>query len=209
MNPAGTVLITGATGTLGTLVARHLAAAGTAPRLLLASRRGPAAPGAGDLHAGLTALGAHVTIAACDAADPAALAALLAAIPPAHPLTAVIHAAGVLDDGIIAALTPERTDAVLRPKVDAAWNLHQQTRHLGLAAFTLFSSAAGTLGAPGQANYAAANTFLDALAAHRHSQGLPATSLAWGLWAQDSGITSHLTQADRPDNPRRQHADAL
>ena len=196
-DPAGTTLITGATGTLGTLVARHLAAAGTAPRLLLASRRGPAAPGAGDLHAGLTALGAHVTIAACDAADPAALAALLAAIPPAHPLTAVIHAAGVLDDATIAALTPERTDAVLRPKVDAAWNLHQQTRHLGLAAFTLFSSAAGTLGAPGQANYAAANTFLDALAAHRHSQGLPAASLAWGLWAQDSGMTSHLTHADR------------
>ena len=196
-DPDGTTLITGATGTLGTLIARHLAATGQARHLLLASRRGPAAPGATELEADLTRLGATVTLTASDTADPAALAALLAAIPPGHPLTTVIHAAGVLDDATIAALTPARLDTVLRPKVDAAWNLHQQTRHLNLAAFILFSSAAGTLGAPGQANYAAANTFLDALAAHRHAHGQPATSLAWGLWAQDSGITTHLTQADR------------
>jgi mycoketide-CoA synthase len=196
-DPAGTTLITGATGTLGTLIARHLATTHATTHLLLASRHGPQAPGATDLHTELTELGVTTTITACDTADPDALAALLAAIPASHPLTAVIHTAGILDDATITALTPERTDTVLRPKIDAAWNLHQQTRDLDLSAFTLFSSAAGTLGAPGQANYAAANTFLDALATHRHTHGLPATSLAWGLWAHDSGMTSHLTPADR------------
>jgi polyketide synthase 12 len=195
-NPEGTTLITGATGTLGALLARHLITTHSARHLLLASRHGPSAPGASDLETELTALGATITLAACDVADPGALAALIAAIPLEHPLTTVIHTAGVLDDGIIGALTPDRIDTVLRPKVDAAWNLHQQTRDLDLSGFVLFSSIAGTLGAPGQANYAAANTFLDALATDRLSQGLPATALAWGLWAQASGMTGQLSKAD-------------
>ncbi|MCD0451742.1 SDR family NAD(P)-dependent oxidoreductase [Actinocorallia sp. API 0066] len=191
-----TVLITGGTGALGGLLARHLVTAHGVRHLLLTSRRGPDAPGAAGLHADLTALGATVTITAADTSDPGTLAGLLATIPGEHPLGAVFHTAGVLDDATLASLTPERLRPVLAPKADTAWRLHRLTEHLDLTHFVLFSSLAGTLGTPGQANYAAANSYLDALAAHRHALGLPATSLAWGFWATDGGMTGHLDQDD-------------
>ncbi|MGW7696699.1 SDR family NAD(P)-dependent oxidoreductase, partial [Streptomyces asiaticus] len=196
LDPEGTVLITGATGTLGGLVARHLVAEHGVRHLLLVSRRGPAADGMGELRSELAELGATVTVAACDAADREALAGLLGAIPAAHPLTAVIHAVGVLDDGVVDALNPERLDRVLRPKVDAAWNLHELTAEHDLSAFVLYSSVVATIGNAGQANYAAANAFLDSLAQHRRARGLAAQSLAWGLWEQRSGMSGHLDDAD-------------
>ncbi|MFH8474155.1 SDR family NAD(P)-dependent oxidoreductase, partial [Streptomyces sp. NPDC018000] len=189
----GTVLVTGATGALGALVVRHLVAEHGVGHLLLTSRRGQDAPGASELRAELAERGVSVTLAACDAADRSQLAGLLAAVPAEHPLTAVVHVAGVLDDGVIGSLTPERMDTVLRPKVDAAWNLHELTRDLDLSAFVLFSSIAGALGVPGQGNYAAANSFLDALAQRRRSQNLAATSLAWGLWADDGGMAGGMS----------------
>ncbi|WKX70505.1 type I polyketide synthase [Streptomyces sp. XD-27] len=196
IDPEGTVLITGAAGGLGRLFARHLVTAYGARHLLLVSRRGPAADGMAELTAELRDLGAQVTAAACDAADRAALAALLDGVPATRPLTAVVHTAGVLDDGVIDLLTPERVDRVLRPKVDAALALHELTRDLDLSAFVLFSAAAGTLGSPGQGGYSAANVFLDALARHRRAHGLPATSLVWGMWAEERGMAGRLGEAD-------------
>ncbi|WP_433732449.1 SDR family NAD(P)-dependent oxidoreductase [Nocardia sp. CA-129566] len=196
LRPEGTVLITGGTGGLGAVVARQLITEHGVRRLVLAGRRGPEAPGAAELRDELVALGAEVDVIACDAADRAALDGALAAIPAQHPLTGVVHAAGVLSDGLLATMTPERIAEVLRPKVDAAWNLHEATKDLDLSMFVLYSSIAGVIGNPGQANYAAANVFLDALAQYRHVNGLPATSMAWGLWAESTGMTSGLGAAD-------------
>ena len=191
----GTILITGGTGGLGALLARHLVERG-ARRLLLISRSGLRAEGARELKASLQELGAKVKVAACDVADGAQLERVIAQIPKAHPLSAVIHTAGVIDDGVISSLDGERLRRVMDPKVAGALNLHELTRDMELSEFILFSSAAGTLGSPGQGNYAAANTFLDALAAARRAEGLPGSSLAWGQWADASGMTGHLGEVD-------------
>jgi acyl transferase domain-containing protein/acyl carrier protein len=196
IDPEATTLITGATGVLGALVARHLVGEHGARHLLLASRSGEQAEGAKELREELRDVGAEVTVAACDVADRGQLEELLASIPGEHPLGAVVHAAGALDDATIESLSPERLDRVFAPKVDAAWNLHELTKGADLSAFVLFSSIAATLGGPGQGNYAAANSFLDTLALQRRSEGRVASSIAWGLWQQASGMTAHLDEAD-------------
>ncbi|MET9701326.1 SDR family NAD(P)-dependent oxidoreductase, partial [Streptomyces sp. NPDC006529] len=193
----GTVLITGAGGGLAGLLARHLVAEHGVRHLLLTGRAGGGTESAAELTAQLVQSGAEVTWAACDVADRDALAAVLASVPAERPLTAVVHTAAVLDDGVVDLLTPERVDRVLRPKVDGALHLHELTRDLDLSAFVMFSAAAGTLGGAGQANYGAANVFLDALAQHRRARGLTALSLAWGMWAEERGMAGRLTGAER------------
>ncbi|MFF2314628.1 SDR family NAD(P)-dependent oxidoreductase, partial [Streptomyces albidoflavus] len=190
-----TVLITGGTGALGARVARSLAASG-ARHLVLTSRRGPGSPGAAELVAELEELGARVTVADCDVADRDQLAGLLDSLPADLPLTGVVHAAGVLDDGVLDALTLDRFDAVLRPKTLGTANLHELTRDHGVTLFVLFSSIVGVLGNAGQANYAAANAYLDAVAEQRRAEGLPVTSVAWGPWA-DAGMATADLLADR------------
>ncbi|XNM96390.1 SDR family NAD(P)-dependent oxidoreductase [Streptomyces sp. Inha503] len=188
----GAVLITGGTGTLGGHVARHLVAEHGVTDLVLVSRRGLDAPGAVGLRDELVGLGARVRVVAADMADREAAAGVLAG----QRLSGVIHAAGVLDDGVLESLTPERVARVFRPKVDAAVVLDELTREMDLAAFVVFSSAAGTFGGPGQGGYAAANAALDALMQRRHAQGLPGTSIAWGLWEDRSAMTGHLASRD-------------
>nr|WP_109530278.1 type I polyketide synthase [Nocardia aurea] len=196
-DPDGTVLVTGGTGGLGALLARHLVTQHGVGHLLLVSRRGSAAPGADRLVADLRAHGAHVLVVSADIADRTAVERVVAAVPADHPLTAVVHTAGIVDDGVLESVTPRRLDAVFAPKLLGARHLHELTRDQDLAAFVLYSSVAGLLGTAGQAAYAAANTGLDALAALRRADGLPATALAWGLWDETTGVTAHLTDADR------------
>jgi acyl transferase domain-containing protein/acyl carrier protein len=196
-DPEGTVLITGGTGGLGALLAIHLVESRGVKHLVLASRSGEKAESAKALAAELRDLGCGVRIVACDVSDRAQVQELIASIPAEHPLTTVIQASGVLDDGLLETMDEERLFRVMTPKVDAALNLHELTLQAELAEFILFSSAAATVGSPGQSNYAAANSFLDALSAHRRARGLPALSLAWGAWDQSTGMTGTLSEADR------------
>ncbi|MGW4380755.1 type I polyketide synthase [Kitasatospora sp. NPDC004531] len=200
--PGGTVLLSGG-GALAAVLARHLVAAHGVRHLLVLSRRGADAPGMPELTAELAAAGAEVTALRCDVSDRRALAAALATVPESRPLSAVVHTAGVLDDGLLDGLTAQRTAAVLRPKFDAAHHLDRLTRGADLAAFVVFSSAAGVLGSPGQASYAAANAALDALVAERRRLGLPGLSLAWGPWERASGMTAELDGPDRRRIDRR------
>ncbi len=208
IDPQRTVLITGATGGLGSLLAPHLVTEYGARHLLLLSRSGPEAASASGLSAQLTELGAEVRIEACDVSDREQLKLLIDSIDPEHPLGAVIHTAGVIEDGLIDLMSVGQLDRVLGPKADAAWHLHELTKQEDISAFVMFSSMAGTVGGPGQGNYAAANAFLDALAAHRQARGKAATSIAWGMWERESGMTANLDQADMA-RMRRFGAEAL
>ncbi|MEU9986405.1 type I polyketide synthase [Streptomyces sp. NPDC048045] len=194
-DPDRPVLVTGGLGTLGALVARHLVTDRGVRNLVLAGRKGLATDGAGELCDELAALGAQVTVVACDVADRASVAALLASLD--RPLGAIVHTAGVVDDGVLESLTPERIDRVLAPKIDGLLHLDELTRDADLSAFLVFSSAAGLLGSAGQASYAAANAALDALVRRRQALGLPGVSLAWGMWAAASGMTAGLEAGDR------------
>ncbi|MEU5367272.1 SDR family NAD(P)-dependent oxidoreductase, partial [Streptomyces sp. NPDC005925] len=197
LDPDGTVLVTGGTGTIGAAVAEHLARTGEAARLLLVSRSGAAADGAEELAARLAELGAEATFVAADLSEPGTVAELIAGIDPAHPLTGVVHAAGVLDNALIGSQSPESLARVWSAKAAAAHRLHEATRGTRLGLFVMFSSFASTLGTPGQANYSAANASCDALAARRRAEGLPGLSVAWGLWEATSGLTGTLSAADR------------
>ncbi|WP_308102876.1 MULTISPECIES: SDR family NAD(P)-dependent oxidoreductase [unclassified Nocardia] len=190
------VLITGGLGAIGTLVAKHLVRRHGVRRLILVGRGGPDSPHSAAVVAELAGLGAAAEVRACDAADRDALAELLAEVCADGPLDAVVHAAGVLRDATVQLMTPEQVDIALRPKVAAAWNLHELTKELPLRAFLVFSSIAATLGNAGQANYAAGNAFLDAIAQQRTRLGLPGKSCIWGLWSLPDGMAAGLGDVD-------------
>ncbi|MEV0259657.1 SDR family NAD(P)-dependent oxidoreductase, partial [Streptomyces sp. NPDC050732] len=197
LDPDGTVLITGGTGTIGAAVAEHLARTGESKHLLIVSRSGAHADGADELASRIAESGAEATFVAADVSAPGAVAALIARIDPAHPLTGVVHAAGVLDNALIGSQTPESLARVWAAKAAAAQQLHEATRESRLGLFVMFSSFASTMGTPGQANYAAANAYCDAVAALRRARGLAGLSVAWGLWEATSGLTGTLSAADR------------
>jgi acyl transferase domain-containing protein/NADPH:quinone reductase-like Zn-dependent oxidoreductase/acyl carrier protein len=192
----GTTLVTGGTGGLGGLLARHLVERHGVRHLLLVSRAGEQAAGASELRGQLERAGAEVRIDSCDVSDRDQLRESIDSIAPEHPLQAVIHAAGALDDGVVDSLTEAQVKRALAPKLDGAWHLHELTSEREIDSFVLFSSVAGTLGAAGQASYAAANSFLDALAAYRRARGLPAVAMSWGPWEQTRGMTARLAPAD-------------
>ncbi|MGW4502970.1 SDR family NAD(P)-dependent oxidoreductase, partial [Micromonospora sp. NPDC004336] len=169
--------------------------------LVLVSRRGPAADGAGELSERLSALGASVRVVACDVTDRDQVFGLVAEITAGGRLAGVVHTAGVLDDGVVERVTEERLAGVLAPKVSAGWFLHEATAGLDLDLFVVFSSVAGVLGSPGQSAYAAGNAFLDGLAVWRRQLGLPAVSLAWGMW-DTAGMAASLDEADRARSTR-------
>jgi acyl transferase domain-containing protein/acyl carrier protein len=195
-DPEGTVLVTGGTGGIGALIARRLAERHGARRLLLTSRRGHSAEGVEELVAELAELGCEARVEACDVSVREDLEGLIASVPADRPLTAVFHAAGVAAGGVIETLDADGVERAMRPKADAAWYLHELTAELDLSQFVLFSSAAATFGNPGQGDYAAANSFLDGLAAYRRARGLPAVALAWGLW-EETGMGGRLTDSGR------------
>jgi acyl transferase domain-containing protein/acyl carrier protein len=203
IDPDSTVLISGGLSGIGARVARHLAAEHGARHLLLASRSGEKAESAAGLRAELEGLGASVSIVACDVSDREQLSALLDSIPAEHPLGAVVHSAAVLEDGVLESQDADRLERVMRPKVDAAWHLHELTKDLDLSQFLLFSSGAGILGGAGQTNYSAANAFLDALAHLRRVEGLPGTAIAWGLWAQESSLAGDR-EGEEVESAKRQ-----
>ncbi len=180
LDPSCTVLVSGSAGGLGGLVTAHLVEERGARHLLLPCADDAELAASRELESRLEAHGCTVRVELCDLADREQLGALLGSVSPERPLGAVVHAAGVLDDGILESLDPVRLERVMRPKVDAAWNLHELTAGLELSHFVLFSSLRTLLGATAQGSYAAANAFLDGLAAHRRARGLPAVSMAWG-----------------------------
>ena len=190
--PGGTVVVTGGTGGLGGLVARHLAESGQAGRLVLVSRRGWSAPGAAGLAEELAGLGVEVAVEACDVGDREQLAGVLGRIPAGRPLSGVVHAAGVVDDGLVGDLDAGRLGAVLRAKAVSAWHLHELTAGLPGVVTVYYSSLAGVVGAPGQGSYAAANAFVDALAGFRQAAGWVTRSLAWGWWGAESELSASL-----------------
>ncbi|MER5303986.1 type I polyketide synthase [Streptomyces lasiicapitis] len=190
----GTVLVTGGLGTLGRLVVRHLAESHGVRNVVVVSRSGESGAGAAEFVKELRAEGTDIRVVTGDVSERAELEGVLGSIPAEHPLTAVVHLAGVLDDGVLQAQTPERVDRVLRPKADGAWHLHELTG--ADVAFVAFSSVSSVLGSAGQAGYAAANAFVDALVARRRAAGLPGLALGWGLWGARSGLTEGLDDAD-------------
>lgn len=192
----GAVLITGGTRGIGQLVARWLAKDYGIQRLVLMSRQGENAPGAGKLVQDLASLGAESVVVAGDVAELNDLTKVMETFGKDYPLRGVVHTAGVIDDGVLSALTPPRCDATLRPKTNGAWHLHQLTKNLDLDLFVMFSSISGIMGTAGQGNYAAANTFLDALAYLRQAENLPGTSIAWGIW-DGAGMSANMSDTGR------------